>query len=210
MSTYKVRVVLKVSKGNVPLFLACCKAVCAAMTAHAAAYAGAPITMAAFLVLIQNLEAGQAQVRTRVIGAAAARNEARDALVVAVEQLRVFVQTLCAASPQSAATLAANAGMKLAAVPVRAKPVLGVKEGPQGGSVVLTANVQLLDKGKAGKCFNWEYSLDGKTWIAVPTTPLSTTTIGGLTPLTTYSFRVSVTTKKVQGLWSQDVSFLVR
>ena len=129
----KARIVLKVSKYNVPLFLACCQAIYAAMNAHAASYGGAPVTPAAFQALIQALLSAQTGVKSRTIGAAALRDEARDALWVAVESLRIFVQGLCAASPESAVTLAQNAGMKLAASPKHNKPILGVKQGPQSG-----------------------------------------------------------------------------
>src|SRR5512144_38801 len=83
----KVRVVLKVSKYNIPLFLACCMAVHAGMLAHQADYIGMPVTLADFLILIQNLEAAQIAARKRTIGAAGARDEARDALFAAVEML---------------------------------------------------------------------------------------------------------------------------
>jgi len=59
--------------------------------------------------------------------------------------------------------------------------------------------------------FNWQSSAEGgKTWISAPSTPLATTTLEGLTPLTTYAFRVSVTVSKTAGEWSQAVSILVK
>jgi hypothetical protein len=58
--------------------------------------------------------------------------------------------------------------------------------------------------------FSWEYTLDGKTFVGMPSTPEVKTTQGGLTPLTTVGFRVAVTmSKSVQGPWSQVVDFLV-
>ena len=205
----KIRVVLKVSKYNIPLFLACCQAIHAAMLAHQADYAGSPVTLASFLLLIQALADAQLAVRKRTIGAAAARDEARDALFIAVEALRTFVQGLCQASPEKAVTLAQNAGMKIAAVPAREQLPLEVKQGPHPGIVVLLAHVALLGAEKGGCFFNWEYSADGKNWIAVPSTPKASTTISGLTPLTNYGFRVSLTGNSGQGGWSQIVDFLV-
>jgi len=43
----------------------------------------------------------------------------------------------------------------------------------------------------------------------LPSTPLASTTVTGLTPLTTYEFRVSLTDKSGEGPWSQALSFLV-
>jgi hypothetical protein len=206
----KDRIVLKVSKNNVPLFIVCCQAVLAAWTAHQAQYAGAPITPAGFGALITNLVSCQQAVKNHVFGAVGPRNQARDALFTAVESLRIFVQGLSDASPEQALTLAQGVGMKLAAAPARTKPALGVKDGPQPGSVALVANAKLLDGTKARRCFAWEYSTDGKTWIAAPATPVGKTTITGLTSLTNYRFRVSVTTRNGQGAWSPEVSFLVK
>jgi hypothetical protein len=205
----KVRFVLKAKKNNVPLFLACCKGMYAAITAHQADYAAAPVTMATFLSQIQSVDNAQQGIRNRTV-TAAARNQLRDTLFTSAETLRVFVQGLGDASPEQAVTLAQNAGMKTAAVPVRAKPVLGVKQGPHSGIVVLSANARLLRKNKGRMFFNWAYSADGgKTWIQVPSTPTSKTTIAGLQALTTYEFRVSITDKTGQAEWSQVVSFLV-
>ena len=58
--------------------------------------------------------------------------------------------------------------------------------------------------------FNWEMSSNGgQTWTALASTPYASTDVTGLTALTTYSFRVSVTIAKVTQPWSQAVSVLV-
>ena len=44
--------------------------------------------------------------------------------------------------------------------------------------------------------FNWEYTLDGKTFVTLPSTAEATTTVSGLTALTTAGFRVSATISK--------------
>jgi hypothetical protein len=205
----KVRVVLRATKNNVPLFLACCKAMYAAMTAHKDDYTASPVSMATLLAQIQAVDTAQQGVRNRIV-TAAARNQVRDTLFITAETLRVFVQSLCDVSPEQAITLAQNAGMKTAAVPVRSKPVLGLKQGAHSGIVLLSANATLLRKNKGRMFFNWSYSADGgKTWILVPATPSSRTTITGLQALATYDFRVSVTDKTGQAEWSQSVSFLV-
>jgi hypothetical protein len=77
--------------------------------------------------------------------------------------------------------------------------------------VLLRANKHALVGKTSAMCtFHWEYSLDGgKTWIAVLATPVPETTITGLPPLATVSFRVSVTTKKVTSAYCQPVSIIV-
>ena len=68
----------------------------------------------------------------------------------------------------------------------------------------------LARQGKRKTFFNWQSTVDGKTFVSLPSTPLSKTTLADLTPLTTYGFRVSVTgSNGVMGPWSQVVAFLV-
>ena len=66
-------------------------------------------------------------------------------------------------------------------------------------------------KGRRKTFFNWQYTADGgKTFVTLPSTPRARTTVSGLTALSTYGFRVSVTNSDgVAGEWSQIVSFLV-
>jgi hypothetical protein len=101
--------------------------------------------------------------------------------------------------------------MKIAETPVRNKPALQANRGSLSGNVVLIANALLLaGKGKGRRLFNWQYSADGgKTWVAVPSTTDADTSISGLTPLTTYLFRVSIGMGKTEGAWSQIVSLIV-
>jgi hypothetical protein len=90
--------------------------------------------------------------------------------------------------------------------------VLEAKLGTASGSVVLRANETLLVGRGVRKraAFNWQLSADGgKTWTNAPSTPLASTAIDGLTPLTTYAFRVCVTVSKATGEWSQAVTLLV-
>jgi hypothetical protein len=77
--------------------------------------------------------------------------------------------------------------------------------------MLILANVALLSARTGKKVFfNWQYSGDGgKTWITAPSTPYGRTDIAGLTPMTTYSFRVSVTDAKGPDAWSQVVTVLV-
>jgi hypothetical protein len=101
--------------------------------------------------------------------------------------------------------------MRLAAIPVHNKPALQANRGPISGVVVLLANTLLLvGKTRARIFFSWACSADGgKTWTALPSTTDATTTVSGLTPMTTYLFRVCASTRKGQGAWSQAVSVVV-
>jgi len=207
----KVRVVTKGKKYNVPFFLVVCQSILAGITAHSSLFSNMPVLLTLLQAQVAALVASQQQTKARIPGASQARDTARDELAVSIEAIRAYVQGLCDLAPQQAATLVQAAGYKLAVAPVRAKPILGAKQGAQSGVVILEANATLLSGGrkKGSRSFNWAYSLDGKVWVAVPSTPYATTTITGLTPLTTYEFRVSLTDKNGEGSWSQALSFLV-
>jgi hypothetical protein len=214
MSTVrKARVVLKANKKKPAFFLAICQAILAGITAHQNLFQNLPITLAILQAQIKALDDYQQQARRRIPGAAAQRNTALDTVDVSIQALVKYVQGLVTASPEQAETLAQAAGMKLAAVPNRSKPVLAAKQKDgQSGVVYLVANVSaLIGNGKKrGQSFlSWQFSLDGKVWTSVPSTPYGKTTITGLTALTTYLFRVSFTDKNGEGAWSQALSFLV-
>jgi hypothetical protein len=146
-----------------------------------------PVLLSVLESQVAALAALQQQTRDRVPGATEARDLARDALAVSIEAIRAYVQGLCVLSPAQAETLVQAASMKLAAAPVRAKPILGAKQGVEPGAVILSANVTLLTGGKKKgyRSFHWASSADGKVWVAAPSTPFARTTIAGLTPLTT-------------------------
>ncbi len=214
MSTQrKLRVVLGASKYNIPLFLVVVQAIYAAMSAATSTFPLPPVALALFLAQIEALIKAQQTVKTKVVGAAQARNVLRDAVFTTVEALRTYVQGLCdAVSLEAAANLAVAAGMKIGGSPGHNKPILAGKLLPGlVSNVLLTANGTLLDPTKGRKYFNWSYSIDsGKTWVSVPSTLVAHTTITGLPALTMVSFRVSITTIALpQGDWSQPIALFV-
>jgi len=111
----------------------------------------------------------------------------------------------------TAASLIEAAGLLVGKIGTHQKAALTAVLTVTQGNVLLEANRTLLVGPDASKkaYFNWQWSLDGKTWTSVTPTPLASTEVPGLTLLSTYSFRVSVTVSKVTGPWSQAVSLLV-
>jgi len=151
---------------------------------------------------------------TRAKGAAAARDVQRNLLVGMMEVEATYIQGVADQSAtwdQAAAVIKAG-GLPVAMVPKRAKGVLEIRRGPASGSVVLDANVGALTAGLRGKFFfNWQSTVDGKTFVTLPSTPRHKTTVANLGPLTSYGFRVAVTDSAgVLGEWSQIVFFLVQ
>jgi hypothetical protein len=146
-------------------------------------------------------------------GAASSRLVQVNALVGMLETQTSYIQGVADKSPtwdHAVATIQAG-GLVVATIPVHAKEILKVAKGLTLLSVILRANVAALTAGLKGKFFfNWQSTVDGKTFVTLPSTPNHKTTVENLTPLTNYGFRVSVTDAAgIQGEWSQIVFFLV-
>ncbi len=116
------------------------------------------------------------------------------------------MQGLVDADPPDAATIAHNAGLFLRRATVRSKAELSAKpDKTTSGSVVLVAKL-----GGVKASHEWQYSSDGgKTWTSAQTTLQAKTTITGLTPGSTVSFRHRAVTKTGPDAWSQPVSMIV-
>jgi hypothetical protein len=185
-----------------------------AISSNIAMFAGLPITMPAFLALITALAAAQQTATgTKAKGTASTRNSKRNAVWTAMSNVQSCVQGLAdAMSVADATTLIEAAGMLVARAATRRKETLTATLTAAPGVVQLAANrTALVGAADAHKkvTFNWETSTDGKTWQALPSGAYASTNASGLTLMTTYAFRVSVTVGNTPGAWSQAVSVLV-
>jgi hypothetical protein len=209
----RFRVVLGLDRKKPVQYLSGCNAVYDGLLANKATFVLTNPLLPALLTQIQNAIAAQQLVTTRVKGAAATRDAVFDILVTSMEMERMMVQGLCdAAPPGQAASIAALASMRGYNLGVFHKDLLSLKNITPSGSVLLDANAGLLDSSSRQKTYNWGYTLDnGKTILPMPSTPVATTTIANLTPLTTVGFQVSVTVhKQLPGAWTPLVYILVR
>jgi hypothetical protein len=212
-TTHRIRAVLKLPRSNVASLLALARAMVQAFQSNPSLFPQPIPPPATVQAQVQDLDVAQQATVTRTKGTVATRNAKRAVLITSLEAWRAYVQTLCDASPEQAETLITAAGMTVAKVPAHAKPVLGAKLGPVSGTVTLEANATLLvGRGvKKHVAYAWQYSADGgKTWTNAPATPLASTTLAGLAPATTYSFRVAATVSKTVGEWSQAIAVLVK
>ena len=160
------------------------------------------------------LDKAETVAKTRVKGSAAARNKERRTLVTMLKTVVPLVQALAdqSATLDGAIAVIEAAGLVVAVVPKRIKPILAAKQGPVSGSVVLEANATALGAKESRKSFfNWQATADGgKSWLTFPGTPKCKTSVANLTPLTTYGFRVALTDSSgVMQEWSPVVSFVV-
>jgi hypothetical protein len=146
-------------------------------------------------------------------GSAAARDVQVGLLAGMMGTELMYMQSVAdAGSPDEAVSTLLAGGVEIAAFGPREKAILTVTQGPVPGAVALAANAGALLSGKRRRkhFFQWEYTTDGKTFLAMPSTPEASTTLTGLTPLTTVGCRVAVVMAKgIASAWSQVVNFLV-
>ena len=175
------------------------------MTANAKTFPSPNPSMAVLQTQIDDLHTKETLAQTRASGAVAARDNSKLVLKTSLENERQYVESLCAADPGNALTIAQNAGMTLKVAPTRSKPPLAVKAGAVSGAVTIVAKAT-----KGAKANHWQYSLDaGKTWIDLPPTTKAKTSIANLTPGTTVTVRARALTKVGLEDWGQDVTHLV-
>jgi hypothetical protein len=153
---------------------------------------------------IADLEAAQTAVHARGPGAVATRNEKRAALVALLRQLKSYVQHVLDADQEHALALAQSVGMGIKRIVVRNRQVFSVQHGKVSGSVS-------IETPRAGQrvSYEWEYSSDGgKTWLTMPPTTRSRTTLTGLQPGASYSFRSRAVTKSGPTDWTQPLAIV--
>jgi hypothetical protein len=213
MSSMYARASLKVKATNTNSVQARTKAVASGLTGSAQ-FASLAANATALSDQSTVLDKAETVAKTRVRGSAATRNKERKTLVTLLKAILPLVQAIADQSPDLNGSIAIieAAGLVVALVPTRIKPILAAKQGPVSGSVVLEANATALGA-KAGRkgFFNWQGTADGgKTWLTFPASPKCRTSVANLTPLTPYGFRVALTDSSgVMGEWSPIVSFIV-
>ena len=154
---------------------------------------------------VNDLESAEMVAATRVRGAVATRNEKRAVLVSQLDQLKAGVQKEADANPEKAGSIIQSAGMTVRKTPNRRKHGFGAVPGPISGSVKLTSPVAARRAS-----YEWEMSNDGgKTWQTLPVTLQAKTTVTGLQPGSTVTFRSRGVIKTGETDWSQPLSVLV-
>ena len=139
------------------------------------------------------------------LGTKAVRDDKLAQVVADMNQYHAYVQQLANADPTQAQVLVNAATMSLRKAGSHPKSDLAVKQKVSGTIKLIAKSV------KGARAHNWQYSTDGgKTWIEVPQTTKAVTTITGLTPgvSVTYRHRALATTTGL-GDWSQPVTALV-
>jgi hypothetical protein len=206
----RLRPVLKCAKKNVPLLLVLAQLVHDKMLDNIGIFPAPFVPLGTLAQQIADLAASQRALKRRLL-TAAERDVKRDVLWTTLEDLLQYVQGISDGAGEQSAAIIESAGFKVATAPVAPKPPLGAKRGQAPGSVILRANATLLaaSPSRRGRFFGWEYTLDGRTFVAVDPTTVAHTTIAGLPALTVAGFRARVVDSTGPGAWSQVVSLVV-
>jgi hypothetical protein len=202
MAIIQTVVVLSVPR-SVAAVLVLSKAVLQAVTANKTTFPSPTPTVAQFGSDISALDTAETAVKTKTVGTVPVRNEKLAMVVADLRQLRAYVQLIANATPEQAESIAASAGMTVRKPVVRNKSDLAAK-------TTVSGSVKLVAKATAGShAHEWQYSLDGKTWVNAPSSLQAKTTISNLqTNVLTY-FRHCAVSKAGPGNWSQPISLLV-
>ena len=187
-------------KSAVPAFAT---SVINAMTGNASVPNPTP-PLATVMADLAAYEAAEAQVVTRVKGAAVTRNAKYAVLHADLQHLMGCVQQAADANPASAQSLIESAGFAIRKTASRPKSAIKVE--PTG----VPGSVKLVAKAVAPRAaYEWQYSTDQKTWTNAPSSLQAKTVITGLTSGTTFYFRFRGVTKAGESAYSQVVQSLV-
>jgi hypothetical protein len=206
MSTRLVRLlaVMKLPLA-VPALLQFAAALIAALTNNAF-FQNAGAILAALTKALTALDAAETATKTRAPGTVAARDKARDALVLALHAAKAFIQQAADADPEHAGAMITSTGLLLRKPSSRRKAPFAVKQGPTTGTVHLAAKAA-----GARASYEWQWSSDeGKTWILLPVTLQAQTTLTGVPAGTNAVFRFRAVTKVGESDWSQPISLIVK
>ena len=151
------------------------------------------------MAAVVDLRGADAEVAERIPGAIATRDARRAALVTLLQSLRMHVQVVADGRAKDGAAIE-SAGMAVKKTADRPPRIFAALAGPASGTVTLIAPSA---GGRAS--YNWQYSLDGETWIDLASTLQAKTTLSGQTPGTVLQFRYRAVTKTGETAWSAPV-----
>jgi len=191
---------------RIPALITMAKGIIAALTGNTATFPSPDPSLAALSAALTDLETAESSVQARTRGAVAGRNEKRKELVTLLEQLKAYVQKVADANSETSAQTIQSIGLAVRKNALRQKQTFAAKTGPISGTIDLTAAVTARRAS-----YEWQSSLDGgKTWTSLPTTIQSKTTVPGLTPGVTATFRSRTVTRTGEGNWTQATAIVVK
>jgi hypothetical protein len=143
---------------------------------------------------------------SKMLGTATARDIVQGDLITLLKQLKSYVEGVAHDNHENAVAIIESAGMSVQRKGLRAKPPLAARNGRVQGEVRLVAKAVAKVT-----TYYWQLSEDDcKTWIDLPATKPAKTTVSGLVPGRTYSFRFRALTRTGMRDGSDAVSIIVQ
>ena len=185
---------LEVAKKDAPGVISRAKIMYAAILAAIATFNSTPITMAAFLLLVQAADEAQtAKSTTGAKGSVAARSTKITPLWTAMHLLRVYVQGMVdVVDHASGVNLITQAGLVVGGVRSHVKELFVANLDTVASVVHLVLNAKaFIGVTRKRVVFSWQMSSDGgKTWTSLPATGYAHTQLAS-PGAGTYQFRAS-------------------
>jgi hypothetical protein len=153
---------------------------------------------------LDSLDAAEIVAHNGPKGSAAKRNAARLVVRGDMLQLKSGVQVAADADGTHATEIIEESGMYVVIRGKKGKPDLSAVRGGAVGLVDLFAR-----RIKGQGVYEWQMSVDQVVWSDLPKTVYASTSVAGLTPMTTVYFRYRTFTKAGYSPWSAAVSIIV-
>ena len=198
-------VALGTSKLSVPQLIANTRHYVAGMTGNSN-FPNPNPTLASVTAQVNLVETDYDISLTRVKGSVSKMKAEVRSLMILLKALAAYVEGIANANSDHAADIIASAGMPLKKPAARAPKTFSVKQGTLSGTVVLNT------KAVVHSAYIYQMTIDptnAASWATIYTGTRVKFTKTGLTHATHYSFRVAVSTKGVQGDWSNVLTLLV-
>lgn len=138
-------------------------------------------------------------------GKTAVRDAALRVLRGLMNRVKAYVQGIADENPERAASIILGSGMFVQGKRGAGKEPFEVRPGDVAGSVML-----IVKAAGHRASYEWQRSLDGKTWTGAGKTLQAKIVIVGLPSATVCFFRYRVVTRAGQGDWSAPIPFLVK
>jgi hypothetical protein len=201
---YQLRVVLRSPRTALPL-IQHAKNISKAIAKYPGWFASLSLELAQLDLSIARVDVAQVATYTRAKGTVQVRDAALARVVSHLKMLRSCVEQIARRDAANAFVIAHAAGMGVARGTSFVKVNLALYPGHVSGEV--EARAKMLIKHEA---HDWQYSLDGKTWLNLPSTRQSTTRITGLTPGTQVYVRHRALQRRGATSWSAAAMLTVR
>jgi hypothetical protein len=188
----------------VPLLLTYARSIVDRMTGNSRFPTPVP-SLGAVSAAIADLDVAQTATLTRTMGTVAARDRKRQVLVILLQQLKGYVQSVADQDLETATSTIESSGMSVRKRLVLPPRVFGAKAGPTPGAVKLVAPAVARRAG-----YEWAGTTDGgKTWITLCFTLQAKAVVTGVEREAVMMFRYRPITKKGPGNWSDPITFRV-